>query len=745
VQKEIECADTHRRELDNLAILNYLRHPNIIDLLASYTYQKKHHLLFPRAEHGTLAALLTTPRSETVFESDLTLLSAVTGLSYAIAHVHEFFEHKIDLKLIGCHHDLRSQNVLISGQKFVLADFGLSKFKGSSEDSETPFRQGMGHYLAPECEDIDADFAPQRIRRSSDIWSFGCMLADITTYMICGHEGVADFEKKRMTVVRGFILHLFHNGPNCQSSAVDSWLTGLESEPQQTHRRMLVSIIRKILSMDPSTRPSATNVSRSLHFVVLSTLTARVEKKFADFKSVDEPLDMALERIRFVAWKEVMEVTTFEKNPELLWTLVRKTETQLYDVQDFLEQMERCLESCQQDRHRVSLVLSLTPLNDLLNEHLSRDQQARSRDLFKISAVESLGTTFCESGSQSLTLDKEIRLALALKRMTTLTECQDESESSRYRIDSRALMLKNRFGEHHIGSLTDSTSARQVLVEWRRYADNNLDEATSRNWFARLNAIVIRLSAERPASLRSLQCNGYLHDSARHAFGIVYDFPQVAGTPDADIQIMTLHQWITKTAAYPESWPALDDKFKLAYTLARSVLEFHLVGWVHKSINASNVSLFHAPGASTDSFINAAYITGFNHSRPDDPFADTEGIPHSEVIGYQHPKYRRNVYGYRAEYDYYSLGIVLMEIGFWRTFRSIAGFKDTYGAEHDQKIYKRIPLLQQYMGRGYCEAVTACIHGQFDEGTSHEWIAGRTSAGFERNVLSRLSRFIGSV
>jgi len=80
----------------------------------------------------------------------------------------------------------------------LLADFGLSRFKEQVESSGTVFRQGGGDYRAPECEDIGDDFFSKFVvRRSSDIWSFGCIIAEAATYMILGRYGVEEFKKRR--------------------------------------------------------------------------------------------------------------------------------------------------------------------------------------------------------------------------------------------------------------------------------------------------------------------------------------------------------------------------------------------------------------------------------------------------------------------------------------------------------------------------------------------------------------------
>lgn len=58
----------------------------------------------------------------------------------------------------------------------------LSSFKNTKEKSKTVFKLGKAYYLAPECEDFEEDFKKLTISRPSDVWSFGCMIADVVTY-----------------------------------------------------------------------------------------------------------------------------------------------------------------------------------------------------------------------------------------------------------------------------------------------------------------------------------------------------------------------------------------------------------------------------------------------------------------------------------------------------------------------------------------------------------------------------------
>jgi serine/threonine protein kinase len=682
---------------------------------------------------------LRTERHDTTLQSDADFLIALAGLSSAVEHVHEFFDRKIDLKLIGCHHDLRPQNVLASGTTLILADFGLSRFKESLRDSDTPFQRGMGDYLAPECEDLET-FEPNRIRRSSDIWSFGCILLEAAVYMADGPTAIEDFRNRRLTIVRAFRFHLFHNGPTQPSLAVEDCVSNLEGRSKLSSR-LMAALARRMLSTDQSARPKARQTTSRLRFISLSELALTIDGLFSRLILQNDSLDLLLEQTRFAAWKYATWIAALEVEPNHLW---QHQYDDCHEYQSMLAGLTAIRDDLEEhllkDYNACLPFAQLRKLNDDLSTLLPADQQHRSRNFFKIALTNNIDQSLLSNlkdTDRSSVLDRDIRLSMIIRNITELALEGGETDVRERQMNPNTVRIFDRLGEHSIGEFGEGEDRNMVLVEWRRYGSYGVDKSISRQHYGRLNAICKQMSAEQPVSLRALHCRGYYHDGGRHAFGIVFDLPPPTTSEDHRSHYYSLQQWIAETTSKVKTWPVLDLRFRLAYILAKSVLEFHLLGWLHRNLSASNVAFFIDRKDSSNEDAIDPYIIGFSYSRPNDPSAFTSGLTNPVNLAYQHPQYRRAERGYKTQYDYYSLGVVLLEIGHWRPLEEMLGLRTMYGEEHDRRLIDRVSQLKQSMGRDYCEAVRACVCGDFSAGSGEDG-GSEALLDFDTKVLSRL-------
>ena len=133
--------------------------------------------------------------------------------------------------------------------------------------------------------------------------------------------------------------------------------------------------------------------------------------------------------------------------------------------------------------------------------------------------------------------------------------------------------------------------------------------------------------------------------------------------------------------------------------------------------------------------MKSPYFIGFNYSRLslENAFSEGPGVQ----LEYQHPDYKGGRKRFCREYEYYSVGLVLLELGLWMPLADI-----TRNIIGDPKVLRqalldtKVPSLSSYMGTAYAEAVAVCLRG--DSGNSTEPANARET--FERKVLRKIDK-----
>jgi len=237
-------------------------------------------ILFPFI--GTsLSAILQQQRSSSL-RSDTAIYRSLHSLCGAIDSLHNFHSPKLDgLSLIGCHHDLKPANILVpeTTSTFVLADFGVTTLVTHSQGETMLFPNVQGEHVAPECERYFPDRVEKRmVDRKSDIWSLGCILANLLTYMRHGPTGVERFRTRRMKVLFGYIttFRFHYNGEPCPG--VEQFLRELEIEATEAQVHAL-RLTKSLLRIDPEQRPAIATVSEKLASIV--AMSERADMKLS--------------------------------------------------------------------------------------------------------------------------------------------------------------------------------------------------------------------------------------------------------------------------------------------------------------------------------------------------------------------------------------------------------------------------------------------------------------------------------
>lgn len=130
------------------------------------------------------------------------------------------------------HRDLKPDNILLSGRRAIVTDFGIARVADASTKlTETGAMIGTPNYMAPE------QFDDRPIGPATDMWALG-----VTLYAAV--EGRAPFDGSTLSAVIGAVL--------------------MKSPAVPASAGPLVTLIQSLLSKDPSLRPDADTVVRSL-------------------------------------------------------------------------------------------------------------------------------------------------------------------------------------------------------------------------------------------------------------------------------------------------------------------------------------------------------------------------------------------------------------------------------------------------------------------------------------------------
>ncbi|KAF2133871.1 kinase-like protein [Dothidotthia symphoricarpi CBS 119687] len=729
------------KEMKSLRLLHRLKHPNIIPLLGSYTHQQEHNFLFPYFPMD-LAHFLQLDTRFGDFRWDFTFPLALRGLASALEHTHdlhlELEQNGLNLDATGYHHDLRPANILVRGNTYILADFGLGGMKDEGMKSTTPWKMGTGDYLAPESRDA-ATFANQLVGRSIDVWAFGCLLAELATYIHRGPKGVEQFRVAREGELRpGWISTYFYSSSGQLKPSVREWLQEL-GNTSSTLTQDLVQVAFLALEPAVESRPSMHQIRFALDIRGFRALVSAVCNSFDQFlgcSSAGQDTECTqqasmwfeLERVRVfgrlllsqaseqnsVFTEEDTIQACYKKLQSLFCTI--NAELGLHDAKGS-QSVESFIEIRKSFEERIQCLVQ--DLWDFLPSACFRKiqqiwiQSMQEDDIERLNNIDASLQAHRRQDMRDMgAIAKMKALRLQLENDTT----SGTAQLLRPREDLSDLQLSNG---HTYGKFRGG----RVLVEWMYYRPQweSIPEV-QRLMVMELKARGFSIDPE-PTGLRMLKCLGFVEEAGnqgrRHGYGFLYKLPeQVEGY--CFVPPVTLKQLLSlgmDRQLGSESQAPLRGKFLLAHSLALFFEKFYTVGCVHETFSSKNVIFAHTSlemFASTNTW-SQPYVVGFQKSRPDGESWATEGPPdETDFSEYEHPEYREGG-RFLLEYDVYSLGLVLLEIGSWiplQKFSQKRGHR-TLGTREFRKVLleKYVPRLEATVGTVYSKAVSACLDG----------------------------------
>jgi hypothetical protein len=328
---------------------------------------------------------------------------------------------------------------------------------------------------------------------------------------------------------------------------------------------------------------------------------------------------------------------------------------------------------------------------------------------------------------------KELGRRALVKKNIGLIGISESSEASpepsQLRLKPANVSGVRTCGFHDYGFYQDGNEVIRVLIEPTFIATdegNNPMIPVEEVAIRKIALATLFATPGKPSDFHILDCIGFV-DVEQPGVGLakfVYRLPEgcqldfAYHTPHTDPQ--SLLQILDKRIPGEPHVPPLEQRMKLAQTLAASLHSLHLNGWLHKSLNSENVLLFESSAGVYD--LAEPRIVGFRDSRPDGDIWTSLGPQVNPLLNdYAHPTNRRpsvdadHQIRFRRVYDYYSLGTMLLEIGVWRSLRSLLKKKSNDPEERRLVLMRQLPDLRSFMGSTYVRAVEKCLDTSFEE------------------------------
>ncbi|KZP31839.1 hypothetical protein FIBSPDRAFT_849350 [Athelia psychrophila] len=258
------------------------------------------------------------------------------------------------------------------------------------------------------------------------------------------------------------------------------------------------------------------------------------------------------------------------------------------------------------------------------------------------------------------------------------------------------------------------------------YIERDGDEEQQKHAIARLAAVFH--SPLLPA-MHLLSCRGIAEDYDHDRAFVVYDLPSSfvpnpsPSPPPRPAPLPTLAHALEAQARI-----ALEDRFRIALEITTAVLEMHAAGWVHKAIRSGTV-LVHitAPtNPKATAHVSPAFLVGLEASRPQVAGSDRRPEMEPTWRRYHHPERQggldARVARFDLRHDMYSLGAVLVELGYRKTLGDIFGGsaqalpQPGEAEENHKRLVGYARRLGDKMGSKYTDAALVCLLKSTEEG-----------------------------
>ena len=293
--------------------------------------------------------------------------------------------------------------------------------------------------------------------------------------------------------------------------------------------------------------------------------------------------------------------------------------------------------------------------------------------------------------------------------------------------------------------------SENVFIDYRPTVDiKGSGQDSLRHSLELAAAIQPTSSNHQETYVATLKIQGWFNDKANDRHGFVFkcpdSFESIGNRPLSDSQVLksgSLRSFLQSSADIEsDNVPALEDRFKLAYNLALCLARFHRNGVLHRNLTSEGV-VFFSPHEShkgdvkiwKEGIIRKPFVIATDTSE-NNRFLSGEGSTPPDI--YQHPRITRLTrQTRRPSHDYYSLGLILLEIGLWMPLHKL--WKPRYTRldfkHRIEAVY--VKRLISKCGRTYTRIIEYCLQAADQNYTTS---AGRCLENFLQRVVEPLGR-----
>lgn len=322
----------------------------------------------------------------------------------------------------------------------------------------------------------------------------------------------------------------------------------------------------------------------------------------------------------------------------------------------------------------------------------------------------------------------------------------DEDPRTSYEIPRQDIEFEDNLNRFNYGRIGE----QNVLLEFFGYeTDQNGDLFPET--VQQLNLMAARLCHSKRLSFHILPCLGYVEDKVECRFGLVYQLPPLLSA--ARLWVISLHSLFTTIHRV-----SLSQRMKTAYAIITALENFHRIGWIHKAIRSDNVCFLvkdnsleavdNRKGDGGDVDFSSPWLIGFEYARAGAAGSKLEE-DYSEVRNlYRHPdRWGRPAAKHTRAHDIYSLGVVLMEIGFWKAIDQVVappkpGQRRVAAAFRESLMRRLERALPHQTGDVFVAAVKACFDYEGEVVGKSEFEMQQI---LQRTVLAQVKKIVNKV